>query len=51
MLMAINYIINKYRLMVEIFFDEITSTDKLISVESLKLLNKEWEWGLDDGKL
>ena len=41
-MMAINYIINKYRLLVEIFFEEITGPDKLISVDSLKLLNREW---------
>lgn len=50
-MMSINYIINKYRLLIDIFFEEVTGPDKLISVETLKLLNREWFWGLDEGKL
>ncbi|CAD8094172.1 unnamed protein product [Paramecium primaurelia] len=51
MLMALNHIIIKYRLLIEIFFDEITQSEKLFTADSLKLLNKEWEWGFEEKQM
>lgn len=49
--MAISHIILKYRILPEIFFEEISLQEKIFSIESLKLLNKEWEWGFEERHL
>ncbi|CAK84000.1 unnamed protein product (macronuclear) [Paramecium tetraurelia] len=51
MFMALNHIIIKYRILVDIFFDEITQSEKLFTADSLKLLNKEWEWGFEEKQM
>ncbi|CAD8121117.1 unnamed protein product [Paramecium sonneborni] len=51
MFMTINHIIIKYRILIEIFFDEITQSEKLFTSDSLKLLNKEFEWGFEEKQM
>lgn len=50
-MMAINYMLNKYRIYPDILLDEITGPDKLLSVESFTKLNVEWDWMLEEDKL
>ena len=50
-ILAINYIINKYRLLFEVLFDEITGPDKMINMDVLENLNEEFNWNLEEDKV
>lgn len=50
-LMAFNYIINKYRMLFEIVFDEITGPDKMVTIDVLQKLNQEFNWNIEEEKI
>lgn len=50
-MLAINYMIQKYKILHNIFFFELANEDKIFNFESLRKVNTELQWFIEPDKL